>query len=83
MDYINIQTKQVIQNASKIAIKVLYIELNQSAVISVKLFDDNSKLLDSHEFILQDEEYDNWHEDDYLIDYVCNKYDLILENNGV
>ena len=78
MEYINIQEKQVISIATKIEIKVLHIELNQSAVISVKLFNNNSKLLDSNDFILEGEEYDNWHDDDYLIDYVCTKYNLEL-----
>ncbi len=79
MEYINIQPKQISLTATKIEIKVLHLELNQSAVVSVKLFNSDSKLLDSNDFILDGEDYDDWHDDDYLIDYVCTKYNLILQ----
>lgn len=79
MEYINIQPKEVILTATKINIKVVYLELNQSAIISVKLFNNDSKLIDSNEFVLEGEQYDDWHDDDYLIDYVCTKYGLVLQ----
>ena len=81
MEYINIQPKEVSLIATKMIIKVIYIELNQSAVISVRLYNNDSKLLDSNEFTLSGEEYNDWHDDNYLIDYVCTKYGLTLQNN--
>ena len=80
MKYINIQPNEFIQTATKIDINVIYIELNNYAVIGVKLFDCNSKLLDSHEIYLEGTDYNNWNNDDYLINYVCEKFNLSLLN---
>lgn len=80
-DYINIQDKQVIFTANKLQINVLYLELNNLATISVKLFSSDNKLLQSDDFILSGSDYLNWHDDDYLIEYVCDKYGYTLSVN--
>ena len=78
MEYINIQPKDFTQTTTKINIKVIYLELNTYAIIGVKLFDVNSKLLDGYEFTLEGDDYSNWHTDNYLFNYVCQKYNLSL-----
>lgn len=77
--YIPIETKEVLQYGSKISISVLLLVLNEYALIKVQIFDSNSKLLDVNEFILEGEDYSNWHNDNYLIDYVCQKYGYVLK----
>ena len=70
--YINIQPKDITQTVSKILIKVSNLELNSYAIIKVQTYDSSEKMITSESFVLSD--YDNWTTDNYLIDYVCNKY---------
>lgn len=74
MKFINIQPKELILEAQQIGISILHIDLNVMAVVRVQLYSQDSKLIDSNEFILEGEDYQNWINDDYLIQYVCNKY---------
>ena len=80
MNFINIEPKQINLVAYKISIKVLYLELNQNAIIKVDLFSENNELLQTKQFILDGPDYKNWYNDDFLIQYVCNKYGYILQS---
>lgn len=75
--YINIQPKNIIMTSNKISINVLSIELNIRAIIRVRFYSSDTKLLNSEEFVLDGEDYTNWHNDDYLIDYISYKYGVI------
>jgi len=72
--YINIQPKDITQTVSKILIKVSNLELNSYAIIKVQTYDSSEKMITSESFVLSGLDYDNWTTDNYLIDYVCNKY---------
>jgi len=72
--YINIQQKDITQTVSKILIKVSNLELNSYAIIKVQTYDSNENMITCESFILSGLEYDLWSTDNYLIDYVCNKY---------
>ena len=72
--YINIQPKDITQTVSKILIKVSNIELNSYAIIKVQTYDSSEKMITCESFILSGTEYDMWSTDNYLIEYVCNKY---------
>ena len=76
--YINIQPKDITQTVSKILIKVSNLELNSYAIIKVQTFNTNDSNITCESFILSGTEYDMWLTDNYLIDYVCNKYDYAL-----
>jgi hypothetical protein len=76
--YINIEQKEICLSATKISIDVLLIELNIRAIIRVRFYSSDSKLLDTDEFVLDGDEYADWNNDDYLIDYVCDKYNISL-----
>lgn len=78
MDYINIEQKTISLESTKIEIKILYIELNLNASIQIKFYSAESKLLNTEEFILDGYDYQNWNNDTYLINYVCDKYNLVL-----
>ena len=80
MNFINIEPKQINLVAHKISVKVLYLELNSNAIIKVDLFSESNDLLQTNQFILDGEDYKNWYNDDFLIQYVCNKYGYILQS---
>ena len=68
----------ITQTVSKILIKVSNLELNSYAIIKVQTYDSSEKMITCELFILSGNEYDMWSTDNYLIDYVCNKYDYAL-----
>ena len=76
--YINIQPKDITQTVSKILIKVSNLELNSYAIIKVQTYDSSEKMITSESFVLSGTEYDMWSPDNYLIEYVCNKYNYTL-----
>lgn len=78
MNFINIEPKQINLIAHKISLKVLYLELNQNAIIKVESFSESNELLETKQFILDGADYKNWYNDDFLIQYVCNKYGFTL-----
>jgi hypothetical protein len=80
MNFINIEPKQIFFEVYKISIKVLYLELNSNAIIKVDSFSDCNELLQTNQFILDGADYQNWYNDDFLIQYVCNKYGCILQS---
>lgn len=76
--YISIQPKDITQTVNKILIKVIHIELNSYAIIKVQTYDSDEKMITCEQLILSGQDYDNWTTDDYLIQYVCNKYNYTL-----
>ena len=79
MNFLNIEPKQINLEARKISIKVLYLELNTNAIIKVESFSENNELLNSKQFNLDGSDYNNWNNDDFLIQYVCDKYGYSLQ----
>lgn len=79
MNFINIQPKQINLLAHKISVKVLHLELNRNAIIKVESFSESNELLQTKQFILDGPDYQNWYNDDFLIQYICNKYGFILQ----
>ncbi len=78
MEFINIQPKPINLQSTKIEIKIVNLELNIRTYVVVKFYSDDSKLLNIEDFLLDGEDYANWTNDNYLINYVCNKYNLQL-----
>ncbi len=75
--YINIEACNLIQVISKIKIKVLSLEINKFAVIQVMCYDNSMNFLCNHVFELRDD-YQLWINDEWLINYVVNKYGFTL-----
>ena len=80
-NYIHIESCDLIQIISKIKIKVMNLVLNESAMIEVKSFDDENKLLNTYYFELNGNDYQMWTNDSYIINYVCNKYGFVIKYN--
>jgi len=76
--FLNIQPTELIQVISKIEICILHIELNLSATVQVLAYSEENQLLKSYIFELVLPEYSSWQNDDFLVDYVCQKYGFIL-----
>jgi hypothetical protein len=76
--YINIEQKVICLSATKISIDVLSIELNIRAIIRVRFYSSDSKLLNTEEFVLENSAYTSWTTDNYLIGFVCSKYNITL-----
>lgn len=77
--YINIQPKSICLEGTKITIGVLSLQLNINAIIKVELYDDTNKIIDTVQFVLSGDEYKQWQDDNYLINYVCNKYGYLIK----
>lgn len=83
MNYISIEPANLIQVISKITINILHIKLNLNATVQVMAYSETNELLKSFVFELVLPEYESWTNDEWLINYVCQKYDFILKNNSV
>ncbi len=83
MSSVEIVAKQIIFTAKKIKIDVMNLELNKSSIIIVKVLDEVNRFISQDEFLLDGEEYAEWVNDDWLIDYVCNKYGYERENPDI
>lgn len=64
-----------INTANKFRVFIRNIELFKSATINVVLYNDNDNktILNSLIFKLEGDEYLNWADDKYIMDYVKNK----------
>ena len=80
-NYIHIESCDLIQIISKIKIKVINLVLNESAMIKVESFDDENKLLNTYYFELNGNDYQMWTNDNFIINYVCDKYGFVIKNN--
>ncbi len=76
--FLNIQPAELVQIISKIQINILHMDLNLSATIQVLAYSEENQLLASYVFELTLPDYDSWHDDDWLVDYVCQKYNFVL-----
>lgn len=83
MNYISIEPTNLIQVITKITINILHIELNKNATVQVLAYSETNELLRSFVFELILPEYESWTNDEWLINYVCEKYDFLLKNNSV
>lgn len=65
----------------RIDIIISNLELNTKAGITTNFFDDTGTLRRQEFAILEGEEYMDWTTDDYVVNWVCNKYGLQLLGN--
>ena len=78
---IQVENCDLIQVISKIKIHILNLILNDRATIQVLCYDDDEKMLNGYVFELVEEQYEMWHDDNYIYQFVCEKYGFVLKNN--
>jgi hypothetical protein len=76
---INIQPKEISLNITSIKIDIIKVILNELAIIKIYCFDINDRHIITYDLELIDEEYMLWKDDQDLINYVCEKYNFVLE----
>lgn len=69
----------IIHKVNRIQIVVTNLELDIKANISTVFFDDTGMVRRSEFAVLEGQEYMDWTTDDYLVNWVCNKYGLVLQ----
>ena len=81
INYINIDPSDLIQIVSKISVEVINIILNETATVRVTCFNSNGQQLISYHYQLRQPEYSEWTNDEWLINYSCQKYGFTVKNN--
>lgn len=79
---IQIQEKQIIKTVTSISVEVPYLILNTKALVRVTMYDISGNSVNQETFELIKPEYDTWLQDDTLVNYVCQKYELQLANSS-
>lgn len=69
----------VTHKINRISIIVSNLELDIKANITTAFYDDTGMLRRSEFTVLEGQDYMNWTTDDYLVKWVCNKYNLTLQ----
>jgi hypothetical protein len=52
--------------------------LKQSATITTSFFDEQNTMRKQTVDVLEGQDYINWTNDDYILNWICVKYDLVL-----
>lgn len=73
---IPIVPKEIIKEATSIGIDIPHITLNHKAFIRVIFYDSSQNVISTDSFELFKPDYDLWQQDDDLIDYICDKYNI-------
>lgn len=81
--FLNIQPAELVQTITQIQINIVHMDLNLSATIQVLAYSAENQLLASYVFELNLPDYDSWHDDDWLVDYVCQKYNFVLSTSYI
>ena len=78
----NIQPKEIItiNLINRITIQTHNIIMNESVNLLVSYYDDKDKYCETIHLILDGDDYKNWGTDDnYLLNWVCNKLNLTIQ----
>ena len=77
--YVSGEPIVITRNIKFIIIKIMSIEFNITATLLIEFYDDFSNIIQNELLKLTQEEYAQWGTDDeFLIDLVCQKYNLTL-----
>lgn len=79
---IQVQPKEIItiQHIHSFNIYVGLLNLGSDANINVSFYDVDGVCIKSEGFVLSQPEYDLWVSDEWLVEYVANKYGLVIKN---
>lgn len=74
-------TKQITHLITSFEVSIRNIQLNTSAMIEVRLFNDKNELFKIEILNLEGDDYKLWSNDDsFIYSYVANKLNLTLQN---
>jgi hypothetical protein len=73
---IPIVPKEIIKEATSIAIDIPNITLNSKAFVRVIFYDSSNNVISTDSFELFKPDYNLWLQDDDLVDYICEKYNI-------
>jgi hypothetical protein len=74
-----VEPKEIIEvlNIHAVMINVSQLIMGQEANIQVAFVNDKDLVVKVDGFVLKQPEYDEWVSDEWLVDYVCKKYELV------
>lgn len=77
---INVQPKEYTTTKEILSfeIRIINLKINESASINVIFYGNGGEYIKNESFTLQNPDYQLWTNDQWLIDYVANKYDLTI-----
>ena len=79
--YVSGEPIVITRNIKFISIKIMSIEFNITATLLIDFFDDFNNIIQNEILQLTPEEYAQWGTDDeFIINLVCQKYNLTLVN---
>lgn len=74
-------TKQITHQLTSFEVSIRNIQLNTSAIIEVRLFNDKNELFKIEMLNLEGDDYKLWSNDDnFIYNYVASKLELTLKN---
>jgi len=71
-------TQTISYNISYFDVRVNDMKLKDSANIIVNFYDTDNIVRRCEYFVLEGQEYINWTNDDYLLNLICSKYNIVM-----
>jgi hypothetical protein len=76
------KVKIIEKTLTTFSIKITEFIFNQSVSLLVSFYDTDGAIIENNFLLLEGSDYNNWSNDDnYIINYICDKYGLTLKNN--
>lgn len=77
---VNVQPKEytITKEITSIEIRIISLTINESASINILFYGNGGEYIKNESFTLKNPDYQLWTDDQWLIDYVLNKYDLTI-----
>lgn len=71
-------TQTISYNISYFDVRVTDIRLKESAGITVNFYDTTNTVRRCEFFVLEGQDYVNWTNDDFLLNLICTKFNLVM-----
>ena len=83
MSSIKVQPKEIVEvlKIHSIKVEVNSLNLGQDANVIVAMLNENNEVIKIEGFMLSQPDYDLWVSDEWLFQYVCDKYGLVVIQN--
>ena len=71
-------TQTISYNISYFDVRVTDIRLKESAGVTVSFYDTENTVRRCEFFVLDGQDYVNWTNDDFLLNLICTKFNLVM-----